>query len=156
MRPSRQLAFAVLAFMLLSINAQQAYPCSWAIGYFHQVTCLRGEVVGTSRGWPRWIRQRISRPNVRLRLYEYRFPVSKRSDMPLVKTVTTDENGRFDFGSVADGHYTLMVDWPADDANPFDVEIKQKLPRRTASVKIDATWHYPDCTGGHEFIVVLQ
>jgi hypothetical protein len=71
--------------------------------------------------------------------------------MPLVKTVRTDTNGEFDFGVLQEGHYTLVIDWPSEYADWFDVEIKN-LPRRTSSVKIDVSPVYPDCTGGHEFI----
>ena len=76
--------------------------------------------------------------------------------MPIVKTATTDENGRLDFGSVADGHYTLIVDWPSDEAIHLMLKLSQRLPTKTASVKIDATWHYPDCIGGHEFFVLSE
>ena len=86
-----------------------------------------------------------------LRLYEYRWPLYDRSEMPLVKTVKTDRSGRFDFGDLQEGHYTLVIDWPSEYAEWFDVEIK-KLPKSTASVKIDVSPVYPDCTGGHEFI----
>ena len=139
----------VLAALLCLVYP--AYPCSWAIGYFHQVTCLRGTVAGMNRGWPRWLRQRVRRDNVNLRLYEYRWPLRDRSEMPLVKTVKTDNGGRFDFGELPEGHYTLVIDWPSEYAEWFDVEIK-KLPKPTTSVKIDVSPVYPDCTGGHEFI----
>jgi hypothetical protein len=135
------------------LYVQLAYPCSWAVGYFHQVTSLRGTVVGMNRGWPRWVRQHVARENVKLRLYEYRWPLHNRNEMPLVKTMTTDRDGKFDFGEVKEGHYTLVVDWPSEYANLFDVEIK-KLPKATSSIKIDASPVYPDCTGGHEFIVL--
>ena len=104
-----------------------------------------------NRGWPRWLRQRVRRDNVNLRLYEYRWPLRDRSEMPLVKTVKTDNGGRFDFGELPEGHYTLVIDWPSEYAEWFDVEIK-KLPKPTTSVKIDVSPVYPDCTGGHEFI----
>jgi len=68
-------SIALAAFVFL---ACPAFPCSWAIGYFHQVTCLRGIVVGMNRGWPRWLRQRVARDNVNLRLYEYRWPLHDR------------------------------------------------------------------------------
>ena len=139
----------VLAALLCLVYP--AYPCSWAIGYFHQVTCLRGTVAGMNRGWPRWLRQRVRRDNVNLRLYEYRWPLRDRSEMPLVKTVKTDNGGRFDFGELPEGHYTLVIDWPSEYGESFDVEIK-KLSRPTTWVKIDVSPVYPDCTGGHEFI----
>jgi hypothetical protein len=64
-----------------------------------------------------------------------------------VKAVETDGDGRFDFGPIKTGHYTLRV-----DGDQLDVEVKD-LPPMTESVTIDVTPVYPDCTGGHEFIV---
>jgi hypothetical protein len=104
-----------------------------------------------NRGWPRWLRQRVTRGDVNLRLYEYRWPLRDRSERPLVKTARADKDGRFDFGVLQEGHYTFVVDWPSEYAESFDVEIK-KLPRSTSSVKIDVSPVYPDCTGGHEFV----
>ena len=143
----------VLAALLFQV--QLTFPCSWAIGYFHQVTRLRGTVVGMNRAWPRWLRQRVARGNVNLRLYEYRWPLHDRSEMPLVKAVRADEIGVFDFGVLQEGHYTLVIDWPSEFANQFDVEIT-KRPRPTSSVKIDVSPVYPDCTGGHEFIAFSE
>jgi len=65
-----------------------------------------------------------------------------------VKTVETDKNGVFDFGPLKIGYYTLTI----DDQDAFDVEVKN-LPQVTESVLIDASPVYPDCSGGHEFIV---
>jgi hypothetical protein len=98
------------------------------------------------------MRQRVARDNVNLRLYAYRWPLHERSEMPLVKSVRTDNSRQFDFGILPEGHYILLIDWPSADANWFDVEIK-KLPRGTSSVKIDVSPVHPDCTGGHEFTV---
>jgi hypothetical protein len=119
--------FALRAIILAAIvfQVQTAYPCSWAIGYFYQVTCLRGTVVGMNRGWPRWLRQRVARDNVNLRLYKYRWPLHDRSEMPLVKTVKTDGSGRFDFGELQEEHYTLVIDWPLEYGGWFDVEINK-------------------------------
>jgi hypothetical protein len=147
-------AFRVIVLAVVVFQVQMAYPCSWAIGYFNQVTCLRGTVVGLNRGWPRWLRQRVTRDNVNMRLYRYRWPL-RPSEMPAVKKVKTDDSGRFDFGELQEGHYTLVIDWPSEYAEWFDVEIK-KLPRQTSSVKIDVSPVYPDCTGGHEFIAFQQ
>lgn len=146
--------FAVRAIFLTALvfQAQLAYPCTWSVGYFHQVTCLRGTVVGLNGGWSRWLRQRVAKGNVNLRLYEYRWPLHDRSEMPLVKTVRTGNRGQFDFGDLPEGHYTLVIDWPLEYGNRFDVEIKKKLPKPTSSVKIDVSPVSPDCTGGHEFI----
>jgi hypothetical protein len=142
----------------LFIEAQQAFSCSFAVGYFYQVTRLRGTVVGTGNYWPllgyssypRWIRQRVKRGNANMRLYDYRWPISVRERQPIA-TVTTDERGQFDFGSLQEGHYTLVINWAAEYSDQFDVEIK-KLPAETSSVEIDVSPVDPDCTGGHEFI----
>lgn len=75
--------------------------------------------------------------------------------MKVVKTIESDDKGRFDFGTLQQGHYTLVIDWPEAYSNWFDVEITDRV-RPTASVKIDLTRTYPDCRGGHEFIVVAQ
>jgi len=64
-----------------------------------------------------------------------------------VKTVETNSDGRFDFGPLKTGHYTLVI-----EGDQFDVEIKD-LPRLTESVTIDVSPIFPDCTGGHEFIL---
>jgi hypothetical protein len=76
--------------------------------------------------------------------------------MPPVKTTKTDGNGHFDFGEVAPGHYTLIVDnsaWGTSDW--FDVEVKQQ-GQPTAAVTIDVSPQFPDCKGGHEFIVTTK
>jgi hypothetical protein len=145
---------ALLAALVFRV--QQAFPCSWAIGYFHQVIHLRGTLVGMdSHGWPRWIRQRATRSNVKLSLFECRWPLHDWKERPLVKTVQTDRDGEFDFGSVKDGHYTLVIDWPVAHGDSFDVEIRG-LPRPTKSVTIDVSPVYPDCSGGHEFIALSE
>ena len=89
--------------------------------------------------------------DLKLRRKAYRLVRGSDPEMPLVKAVKTDGSGRFDFGDLQEGHYTLVIDWPSESAGWFDVEIK-KLPRPTTSVKIDVSPVYPDCTGGHEFI----
>ena len=94
----------------------------------------------------------MARDHVKLRLYEYGWPIRDRSQMPIVKTVTTDNNGHFDFGSIPVGHYTLVIDWPRSDGDSFDVEINNRAAE-TASVAIDVSPVDPDCRGGHEFMV---
>jgi len=145
-------AICAITLMAFCLKASQAYSCSWAVGYFYQVTQLRGTVVGMDyRGWPRWWRLRTTREGVRLSLYEYRWPIRDRNDLRLVQSRLSDKNGHFDFGHVSDGHYTLILDWPSG-TYWFNVE-ERKLPRQTSAVKIDLSPFYPDCTGGHEFII---
>src|SRR5690349_16372551 len=115
--------YAAIITGALLFQAEEAIACSRTHGYFYQVNCLRGQVVGMANYWPllgygsypSWLRHRVTRGNVRLRLYEYGWPIRNHSETPLVKTMTTDKNGRFDFGTVPVGHYTLVIDWPGVD-----------------------------------------
>jgi hypothetical protein len=73
--------------------------------------------------------------------------------MPLAQTIETDADGKFDFGFIKPGHYTLIVEekkWAASDW--FDVEVKPEAPV-TETITIDVSPFFPDCRGGHEFIV---
>jgi len=146
------LVFVVAALLALM---RAAYPCTLPFGYFHQVTKLRGTVVGVNNGdlrHPfRWARQRVIRPGVRLTLSEWRWPVKALSERPVVKVVQTDSNGNFDFGALPTGHYALDISdsWGGDSL--FDVEIVL-LPKPIDFERIDISPVYPDCTGGHEFV----
>ncbi len=139
----------LIAFLLLSSTA---FPCSWAIGYFSQVTRLRGKVVGVRGGnWfhPfRRIRQLVVRDDVTLTLYKYCHPC-RMENRPVVKLAKTDLYGRFDFGGLPKGHYTLVIQGQ-DIYDMYDVEVLSP-PKPFDSVVIDVSPNYPDCTGGHEF-----
>jgi hypothetical protein len=74
--------------------------------------------------------------------------------LPVIKTVSADDSGRFDFGAVKPGHYTLAID-DGQFSDSFDVEIKAQGPP-TVSVMIDVSPVSPDCKGGHKFIVKTQ
>jgi hypothetical protein len=138
---------AVLLASLLLLEALQAHACERAVGYFFQVTALKGQVVGTTYpGLPRWLRQSFAKKYAKVVLYEYRWPRVGSAMPPVVKALETDGNGVFDFGTLLPGHYTLVV----DGENSFDVEIKP-LPEITESVTIDVSPVHPDCKGGHEF-----
>jgi hypothetical protein len=65
-----------------------------------------------------------------------------------VKEVDADENGRFDFGPLNTGHYTLII----NGTEWFDVEVTP-LKHATVSVLIDSTPYGVDCGGGHKIIV---
>lgn len=142
---------ALAALLLLAVS--RAHACEWAIGYFYQVTALKGRVVGTdSRAYlPRWLRQSFAKKHARLALYEYRWPRTPDNMPPIVRTVETDAEGTFDFGPLRPGHYTLVI----EDEDSFDVEVKES-PQVTKSVTIDVSTVSPDCTGGHEFIVRIK
>jgi len=146
-------AFFIFAciFIMPQINA-----CEWAEGYFYQVTSLRGRVVDrdhTLLESIRWWKQTFPTAHAMLSLYEYRRPISSLNDMPLVRTLETDSEGEFDFGSLRTGHYTLTVeDRQRGMFDMFDVEVKDS-PRVTESVTIDVTHTTLDCKGGHYFIV---
>jgi hypothetical protein len=142
-----------LAGLLALLLAQCANSCTWAAGYFYQVTSLKGRVVGTTwHGMPRWLRQSFAVKHVTLKLYEYQGPAAPREERPALKTVETDDSGNFDFGALRIGHYFLSIEGRGF-GDGYDVEIKEDLPRATGSILIDASPVLPDCTGGHEFIV---
>jgi hypothetical protein len=142
---------AVLVFFLCFIS--QVDACSWAVGYFHQVTRLKGKVVGKSLGLVqfRWLRRSFSVSGAELVLYEYQG--WNWNSKPLAHAVA-NSSGEFEFPSLREGHYTLQVkgggmeDW-------FDVEITNKVPV-TKKVTIDISPNFPDCTGGHEVDVQAE
>lgn len=148
MSSRRKLTPAIISLVLLSASPVSA--CILA-PYFHQITALKGRVVGTHSHHifaPRWLRQSFVRKHAKLALYEYRQPWDETL---LVKTIETDDRGSFDFGPLKLGHYTLRI----DDNDLFDVEVKD-LPRETESVIIDVSPINPDCKGGHEFLVKMK
>jgi hypothetical protein len=143
----------VIIFSLWVALTRPVHACEF-VDYFHQVTAIRGHVVGRSLG-PlqfRWLRQSFRVTNATLTLYEYRSP-AKIADLKRIVVVKTDAGGDFDFGKVEIGHYYLhvgakdsgsMEDW-------FEVEVTDKV-RPTEAILIDISPIHPDCTGGHEFI----
>ena len=142
---------------LLSI-VPAAYPCSWAIGYFYQVTRLQGKVVGVKDGdfrhRIRSLRQQVTVDHAKLKLYAYPYPRQDGLQDHLVKQVEADNLGHFDFGALSPGNYTLTIVSPWGE-DRFDVEVVN-LKKPTASVTIDVSPNYPDCTGGHEFLSVSE
>lgn len=141
--------------MLSVMFVPSGRACTWAVGYFDQVTALRGRVVGVNfHGLPRWFRESFARKHAKLMLYRYQSPrVGWENSLP-VKTLETDENGGFDFGFLEKNHYTLRID-SGDLSDQFDVEVTD-LPRNTDSVVIDISPVLPDCTGGHQFFVKFK
>jgi hypothetical protein len=147
-------ATAVIVF-ILTLGVSRILACTWASGYFYQVTNLRGTVVGSD--FPvlhslRWYRQSVVRPNTKLMLYEYCWPCDVLSHAP-IKTVITDTHGKFEFGSVKPSHYYLKID---DETGPlsalFQVEVRSTQNPKQSEI-IDISPADPDCIGGHEFIV---
>jgi hypothetical protein len=127
--------------------------CSLAPGYFHQVTAIRGRLVGRNLG-PlqfKWLRQSFRVPDATLSLYEYR--VARFEDLKKIASVTTDGHGNFDFGTVPKGHYFLDIVVKNSDrlGGLFDVEVTDAV-RTTKDITIDVSPIHPDCKGGHEFI----
>jgi hypothetical protein len=147
-------ATAVIA-CLATLAVSSVLACHWAIGYFYQVTSLRGTVVGSK--FPvlhslRWYRQSVVRPQAKLTLYDYCWPCDISTRVP-VKTVLTGTDGKFDFGIVKPGHYYLrIIDEKGSLEDGFEIEVREP-PNPKESETIDISPVYPDCTGGHEFIV---
>ncbi len=91
----------------------------------------------------RWTQQLVIRNDATLKLYAYRWPVRDRG--PVLKEVAADRVGRFDFGEVPAGHYTLVISVPWGD-DSFDVQIT-RMKNATDSVTIDISPVSADCTG---------
>jgi len=151
----RMTSAAAVIVLILTLGDSRLLSCSWAMGYFYQVTSLRGTVVGSK--FPvlhsfRWFRQSVVRPQAKLILYEFCWPCDLRSLAP-VKTVFTGTDGKFDFGILKPSHYYLRIDDEKGSLSDwFEVEVKEP-PNPNESETIDISPVYPDCTGGHEFIV---
>ena len=125
--------------------------CSLVAGHFHQVTVIRGRVVGSWLPF-RWLRQSFGVSDGTLTLYEYHAP-AKVAERKAVAVVKTDAHGNFDFGSIPKGHYSLVVEVKDSDrmGGFFDVEVTDAV-RSTKSIIVDVSPIHPDCTGGNEFI----
>jgi len=146
----KQVRTILLAAALLS---SLCYACSLVPGHFHQVTVIRGRVVGANMG-PfgfRWLRQSFSVSDATLTLYEYR--VANLEKLKKIASVATDKHGYFDFGLIPKGHYFLHIIVKDSDrlGGLFDVEITDAV-KPTKNVEIDVSPIHPDCSGGHEFI----
>jgi hypothetical protein len=123
-------------------------------GHFHQVTAIRGRIVGKDLGLlrVRWLRQSFRVNDATLTLYEYRSS-AKLEDLKKAAVIDTDSHGDFDFGEIPKGHYSLDISVKSSDrmGGRFDVEVTDSV-RTTKNVTIDVSPIAPDCTGGHEFI----
>jgi hypothetical protein len=142
----RRLLKAFVAIQLAAISFAADRPCEQPSGHFHQVTRLRGTVVGVNasdwRHAVRWFRQRASVGDAKLTLYEYRAPLRPGEDLRVVKVARTNKHGVFDFGVLPKGHYTLRIDDSWGGETRFDVEITS-LPKPVDIVMIDVSPLYP-------------
>jgi len=150
LRSLRQLRRILVNLVILTSLCQ---ACSLAPGHFHQVTAIRGRIVGKSLG-PlgfRWLRQSFRVSNASLDLYEYgsaRFDQLKK-----LASLRTDVHGASDFGVIPKGHYYLNITVDGSDrlGGLFEIEVTDVV-KPTKSVEIDVSPINPDCKGGHEFI----
>ena len=128
--------------------------CSWAVGHFHQVTAVRGRIVGKKLGLVGfgWLRQSFSVAGATLTLYEYRSPATIKG-LKKIAVIEADSHGDFDFGSIPKGHYSLDISVKDSDrmGGWFDIEVTDAV-KATRNVMIDVSPITPDCKGGHEFI----
>lgn len=155
----RPTAIATAAMILmLAVADSKILGCEWDSGYFYQVTNLKGKVVGSN--FPvlhlfSWYRQYVVRAKAKLTLYEYCWPCDAFRRAP-VKTVVTDSGGKFDFGLLKPGHYFLKID---DETGPlsglFQIEVKHVGNQKEFEI-VDISPVHPDCSGGHEFIVIVS
>jgi hypothetical protein len=148
----RNVALRMTVPALLLCLAVHAAACSQAVGYFHQVTRLKGKVVGKSLGPVqfRWLRRMYDVSGAELELYDYQGWSWKKDSKPLARTVS-NSSGEFEFAALKEGHYTLGIKGNALEAW-FDIEITNKVPV-TNQITIDISPIAPDCTGGHEIEV---
>ncbi|MDR3754764.1 MAG: hypothetical protein P4K93_06070 [Terracidiphilus sp.] len=142
--------------LVLAVSVPLSYACSFPIGYFYQVSNLRGTIVGVAnhdlRHESRLMRQRVTQEGLLVTLREYRWPVEDKGKLRIIARTKTGKNGEFDLSNAPDGHYFLDIDtlWGGDT---YTIQIVHRL-QRNQSVLIDVSPVYPDCTGGHEFVIV--
>ncbi len=146
--------YAASACLLLFGFCKSIEACSLATGYFHQVTAIRGRVVGANLG-PlqfRWLRQSFDVSDATLTLYEYRSP-ARIADFKTIGVVKAGSHGNFDFGAVPKGHYSLVVNVKNSDrmGGWFDIEVTDAV-KPTGRITVDVSPIAPHCTDGHEFI----
>jgi hypothetical protein len=149
MKTRKFVLYSAPLFLLL-VFATDAPACTWARGYFHQVTHLNGRVVGRSLG-PlqfQWLRRMFSVGNAELLIFNYNQPSTWHTKALAIAVTRTNPAGEFEFKGVPEGHYLLVIDGGSlQDA--FQVEITSKV-KPTKSILIDISPTFPDCTGGHQ------
>lgn len=117
-----------------------------------RISRFRGEVVGKNL-WIlqyRWLRRRFTAVGTTLSLVrslpstEYKGNVVLHGER--VGDVVIDRSGRFDFGDLPPGEYSLIVTYPGEDAVGFGFVIDPSA--RSADVLIDASpAYYCNCCG---------
>jgi hypothetical protein len=144
-----EMSRTTLVLGLMTLYGCVGHACEWTVGYFHQVTAIRGRIVGKNLHPFQfgWLRQSFSVSGAVLTLYE--FPLRSANTTP-VAVAKTGSNGNFDFGPIAKGHYSRKI--AAEGlGDAFDVEVTDAV-KPTESLLLDISPINPDCTGGHEFI----
>jgi len=142
--------------LALALSLPLSFACSFPIGYFYQVSNLRGTIVGVANHDPRHesrlMRQRVTQEGLLVTLREYRWPVQDTSKLRVIAQTKTGKNGEFDLSNAPDGHFFLDIDTPWGD-DSYSIQVAHH-PQGNRSLLIDVSPVHPDCTGGHEFIVV--
>jgi len=145
---------AVSVLLIVATLNYGGHACTHATGYFHQVTAIKGRIVGKDLRLfsLRWLRQSFSVANATLTLYEYRSQQKAQESKRIAET-HTDSDGRFDLGATPNGHYILDIKVKGSDemGGRFDVEVTDEVGQ-TESLLIDVSPINPDCSGGLEFI----
>jgi hypothetical protein len=153
-RVMRKVKIFITILAIVFCFATTGDACSLIPGYFHQVTHLKGRVVGKSLGHIqfRWLRRMYKVSGAELEIYEYASPWRKDAK-PLARTVANSA-GEFEFGTLKEGHYALFIKGGGMQ-DLFDVEITNKVPV-TKLVTIDISPFFPDCKGGHEIEIQAE
>lgn len=142
--------FHVAMLALVLGFASSADACSFAIGYFHQVTSLKGQVLESSIVSPlkfHRLRRMFAVSGAELEVYEYAGGKWTGGRKPVASTIANNV-GEFAFTSLKDGHYSLQIkkgnreDW-------FDIEIIRTIPV-TQKITFDISSVNTDCSGGHQ------
>jgi len=142
------------ALLIVATLGYEGHACNLVDGYFHQVTAIKGRIVGKDlRLFSfRWLRQSFSVAGATLTLYEYRSPANTQ-ELKRIAVAQTDSDGKFDLGTTPNGHYILYITVKDSDemGARFDVEVTDTV-RPTEGLLIDVSPIRPDCSGGSEFI----
>lgn len=117
-----------------------------------RITRFRGEVVGKNLSIVqyRWLRRRFKAVGTTLGLSrilpstEYKGNVVQHGER--VADVVIDRSGRFDFGDLRPGQYSVLVTYPGEDATEFEFVIDASS--QSDRVLIDASpAYYCNCCG---------